>query len=560
MRRSRILIIVVSVCALIALTAVVLWPQPRPAAASHIAAVSAGGLHTCALTTSGGVQCWGRNNSGQLGNGTPGDSAIPVDVVGLETGVVAIASGAIHTCALTTEGGVQCWGMINPNSSTTPLPVAGLETGVSAISGGFHTACALMTSGRVKCWGQNQFGELGDGTTTPSDTPVDVLEEPDGPPLSGAVAISAGGDSHTCVLTAVGGVKCWGSNSSGQLGDGTINSRTTPVDVVGLDSAVAAVAAGAAHTCVLTDTGGAKCWGYNSFGGLGNGEATFAPTITPQDVLGLETGVAAISPAGTGAHTCALLVTGGVKCWGYNFFGQVGDGTEGPGAERLTPVDVLGLSSGVVAVSAGALHTCALTDTGAVTCWGAAEPGNFGQTGDSDGDGCTDFAEHGTTAVLGGQRDHLDYWDFFDTPNASNYRDRHIDITDIAAVVARFGAVGPAEGDPLSPPPPAPAYHTAFDRGGPVPGENLWNLSPADGSINVIDIGAMIVQFGHTCVSTSAPPPNTTPLATPTPVPTATPQQTPLPAPTPTPVRTVTQQPTPTPTSGAATGCLDGPC
>ena len=506
MQRSRILK-VVSVCALIALTAVVLWPQPKPAAASHVAAISAGGLHTCALTTSGGVQCWGRNDFGQLGNGTPGvagdtypqhspDSTIPVDVVGLETGVVAIASGAVHTCALTTEGGVQCWGTINFfNSSTTPVPVVGLEVGVSVITGGYHNACALTTSGGVKCWGKNWYGELGDGTTSSSDIPVDVLEEPDGAPLSGAVAIAAGGDFHTCVLTTMGSVKCWGRNGFGQLGDGTTAHRTTPVDVVGLDGGVVAVAAGAGHTCVLTDSGGVKCWGANTNGQLGNGDASPGVTPTPQDVVGLETGVAAISP-GT-LHTCALLVSGGVKCWGMNFFGQVGDGTGGPDTDRPTPVDVLGLSSGVVAVSAGLFHTCALTDAGAVTCWGAND---YGQTGDSDGDGCTDFAEHGTNAALGGRRDHLDYWDFFDTPDASGYRDRHIDAFDIGAVVVRFGAVGDPEGDPLSPPPPAPAYHTAFDRGGSIPGENLWNLLPANGSINAFDIGAMVAQFGHTCV------------------------------------------------------------
>ena len=505
MQRSRILIIVVSVCALIALMAVVLWPQPKPAAASHVAAVSAGGQFTCAVTTAGGVQCWGRNNSGQFGDGTTTDSAVPVDVIDLESGVVAIASGNIHACALTTEGGVQCWGSNSQGQlgaetgdldSTTPVGVVGLETGVVAIASGDLHTCAVTTAGGVKCWGVDG-GWQGYGNTT---TPVDVLEEPGGQPLGEIAGITAGGE-HTCALTDAGGVKCWGRNGWGQLGNGTI-SGGRPVDVcqsfdeeegvcTELLSNVAAIDAGYSHTCALTNAGAIKCWGNNSHGQLGNGDGSYS-WATPTDVSGLQSGAAAINAGGL--HTCAITTGGGVKCWGMNFFGQVGDGTS---TDRPTPVDVLGLSSGVAAVSAGsAYHTCALTDTGAVTCWGGND---YGQTGDSDGDGCTDFTEHGTTAALGGQRDHLDYWDFFDTPDASNYRNRQIDITDIGAVVARFGAIGEPDGDPRSPPPPAPAYHTAFDRGGPIPGENLWNLLPADGSINILDIGAMVVQFGHTC-------------------------------------------------------------
>ena len=490
MQRSRILIIVVSVCALITLMAVVLWPQPKPAAASHVAAISLGGQHTCALTTSGGVQCWGRNQFGQLGNGTPDDSTIPVDVVGLETGVVAIASGAVHTCALTTEGGVQCWGTIDSSSSTTPVPVVGLETGVSAIAGGFHHACALTTSGGVQCWGLNAFGELGDGTIADSDTPVDVLEEPNGAPLSGAVAIAASGGFHTCALTAAGSVKCWGRNTVGQLGDGTSNNiRSTPVNVAGLEDVVAAVSTGEAHTCALTTAGGLKCWGRNANGQLGDG--TTADSAAPVDVVGLESGVVAVT--GAGLHTCALTTEGGVQCWGFNFFGQV-DGTALPGTDRLTPVDVLSLSSGVVAVSAGGYHTCALTDTGAATCWGGDD---YGQSGDSDGDGCTDFAEHGTTAALGGQRDHLDYWDFMDMW-VDERKDQRVDIIDIGALVQRFGGVGDPSGDPLDPPHALKGYHVSADRSPPI-GPNLWNAGPPDGNINIIEVGLAVAQFGHTC-------------------------------------------------------------
>jgi alpha-tubulin suppressor-like RCC1 family protein len=346
------------------------------------AAIAAGGLHTCALTTTGGVKCWGRNDSGQLGDGTTTDRATPVDVSGLTSGVSAIAAGDSHTCALTTTGGVKCWGdnssgQLGDGTTTdrsTPVDVSGLTSGVSAIAaGGLHT-CALTTTGGVKCWGYNSSGQLGDGTTTGSATPVDVMDG--SVPMSGAIAIAAGG-SHTCALTTTGGVKCWGRNGFGQLGDGTTTDRSTPVDVSGLTSGVSAIAANSLHTCALTTTGGVKCWGDNVFGQLGDGTTT--GRSTPVDVSGLTSGVSAIA-AGF-FHTCALTTTGSVKCWGLNDSGQLGDGTT---TDRFTPVDVSGLTSGVSAIAAGDYHTCALTTTGGVKCWG---DNVFGQLGD------------GTTAV-----------------------------------------------------------------------------------------------------------------------------------------------------------------
>ena len=175
----------------------------------------------------------------------------------------------------------------------------------------------------------------------------------------------------------------------------------------------------------------------------------------------------------------------------------MGDGTSGGNnLVRTTPVDVVVVQNSVLSVAAGGVHTCAIVATGAVVCWGSDL---YGQLGDSDGDGCTDFAEHGSDPAQGGLRDHQDVWDFFDTPDASNVRDRVITMSDTFAVATRFGAVGDGGGDPLAGPiPAAPAYHAAFDRGGQV-GDNAWNQAPADGSITIGDVFAVAGQFGHTC-------------------------------------------------------------
>lgn len=192
----------------------------------------------------------------------------------------------------------------------------------------------MTTAGGVQCWGNNEHGQLGDGTTTQRLTPVDVRGL-----MSGVSAIAAGAE-HTCALTTTGGVKCWGTNEAGQLGNGAGgqgNDRSVPVDVLGLTSGVSAIAAGGLHTCALIQgAGGIKCWGYNGLGQLGDG--TRANRSTPVDASGLGGGIDAVS-AGWG-HTCAPTAEGGVKCWGDNFYGQLGDGLDG---NRPTPVDVVWL-------------------------------------------------------------------------------------------------------------------------------------------------------------------------------------------------------------------------
>jgi alpha-tubulin suppressor-like RCC1 family protein len=404
-------------------------------ASGGMVAISAGFYHTCGLTTAGGVKCWGGNGYGQLGNGTTtgpdcggGCYATPVDVVGLASGVAAISAGFAHTCALTTVGGVKCWGenyegeLGNGTTTTTgcyciptPADVSGLTSGVAAISnGGSAHTCAVTTAGGAKCWGLNTNGQLGNGTTTHSATPVDVMGL-----SSGVAAISSGG-AHTCALTTAGGVKCWGYNYDGDLGNGTITTNycscvSTPVDVVGLGSGVVAISAGSS-TCALTTAGGVKCWGSNSAGALGIGTSSGpedcgggnACSTTPVDVVGLSSGVTTISAGGR--HACARTEAGGLKCWGQNDSGQLGSGTTTTtGCYCIpTPADVNGLSNGVNTVEAGGYHTCALTTVGGVKCWGQNLDGRLGN-GTTTGPDCGGYCSATPVDVVGltGKTTHI---------------------------------------------------------------------------------------------------------------------------------------------------------
>ena len=344
---------------------------------SEMGPVSAGWYHTCALTTVGGVMCWGQGNL--LGNDPASNSYIPVNVSALPSGVSAITAGEQKTCVLTSTGGAKCWGsnflgQLGNNSSgysLIPVDVWGLSSGVSAIAVGDWHACALTTLGGVKCWGGNFKGELGNNSTIESNVPVDVTGL-----SSGVSAIAAGGE-HTCALTTTGGVKCWGQNSSGQLGNNSTHDSTHPVDVSGLSSGVSAIAAGTYNTCALTTTGGVKCWGWGSSGQLGNN--AWESSLIPMDVSGLSNGVSAIAVGSY--HACALTTTGGVKCWGSGYYGQLGNNAK---TNRNIPVDVSGLSSGVSDITAGFEHTCAFTTAGWVECWGFNYNGQLGNNSTTD--------------------------------------------------------------------------------------------------------------------------------------------------------------------------------
>jgi alpha-tubulin suppressor-like RCC1 family protein len=338
-----------------------------------IAAVTLGAIDGCTLTSAGSVQCWGNDILGQLGEGSMLPSPVPGPVPGLGSGVAGVAVGWEHICALTTAGGVQCLGsnfagQLGDGSTTDSsvlVPVSGLSSGIAAIAANEDTTCALTPAGGVQCWGDNAGGQLGDGSTTDSSVPIAVSG------LAGDTAAIAVGGSHVCVLSTGGAVSCWGSNDHGQLGDGSTTDSLVPVAVSGLSSGIAAIAAGFEHTCAVSTAGSLQCWGSNIDGALGDGSTI--DSHVPVNVAGLSSGVAQVVAGG--GHTCALTTTGGVQCWGDGSSGQLGDGaTEG----SAVPVAVPALSAGVAALSAQGLGTCALTTAGGVECWGQNVSGELG--------------------------------------------------------------------------------------------------------------------------------------------------------------------------------------
>ena len=339
-------------------------------------AISAGGDHTCALLSSGTAKCWGRNNWGQLGNGSTELFSAPLSVSGIST-ATAISAGSDVTCALLSDGTVKCWGdnesgQLGDGSTThssTPVAVSGISTATAISAGGYHT-CALLSGGTVECWGYNYYyGQLGNGSTDwSSTTPVAVSG------ISTATAISAG-YQHTCAILSGGTVKCWGANGAGQLGNGTTTNSSTPVTVSGITTAIA-ISAGEIHTCALLSSGTVKCWGANGAGQLGNDGSPW-DSNTPVTVSGIFT---AIAVSAGDAHTCALLSGGTVKCWGWNYYGQLGDGST---TQRDSPVAVSGLT-GATAITAGELHTCAVLSGGTAKCWGYGLDGELGNGSTDD--------------------------------------------------------------------------------------------------------------------------------------------------------------------------------
>lgn len=325
--------------------------------------VSAGDAHLCGVTANGDAYCWNNNGFGQLGNGSFTASGTPVPVSG---GLVfaSVSGGHVHTCGVTTSGAAYCWGgnagqLGNGTTTTspTPVPVSGGLTWAS-VSAGFGHSCGVTTSGVAYCWGENQFGKLGSGNFASSTIPV---------PVAGGLTfatVSAGRFHHTCGLTSGGAAYCWGTVSGGFATWGP-----TPVLIPG-GLAFGAVSSGSSYSCGVTTTNSAYCWGDNSSGQLGNG--TITTSLNPVPVSGglafssVSAGVPSCCLAGFGPHTCGVTTSGAAHCWGHNGFSQLGDGTFNASA---TPVLVSGGLNWAL-VSAGSTLTGGVTTRGEPFWWG----------------------------------------------------------------------------------------------------------------------------------------------------------------------------------------------
>ena len=335
---------------------------------SGVVDVAVGYSNKCALLSDSTVKCWGSNYSGQLGNGTYTDSPVPVIVTGL-TNVVSLAAGHTHVCAVLSDSTVKCWGnnfsgqLLNDvfTRINTPTLISGL-TNVASVSAGNGQTCALLNDDKVKCWGNNSSGQLGDQTAAYKSFPYLVSG------VNNILAMTTG-FRHSCILLADQTVQCWDGNG-GYLGNGTDNKSVTPVAVSSLSN-VDAISAGGTHTCALLGNATVQCWGANSQGQLGNGNTT--SSNVPVAVSGLAANALQISISDS--HSCAVLSNGTAQCWGYNFYGQLGNGAN---IASSIPVTVSGGLTNVIAIESSPQHVCALLGDATVRCWGENSQGQLG--------------------------------------------------------------------------------------------------------------------------------------------------------------------------------------
>lgn len=390
----------------------------------------AGGAHTCALVKDERVQCWGKNELGQLGStagsGLDQPNVSPTFVKdqagGDLLGVAELAAGYVHTCARFGDGRAQCWGgnhrgqlgVLTGSGSLTPQPVpafvqdaGGAElSGVVEIAVGVAHTCARLADGRVKCWGSNDSGQLGNSVnlSTLEANPVPVfVQDTGGGDLRDVTRLGLGA-AHSCALLVDGRVKCWGRNSYGQLGQAVATGPDVPIPTATLvqqDGAnlvgVVELGLGASHTCARLADGRIKCWGWNSFGQLGTpvNYDTGTPNPLPAFVESSETGQTIDDVVEIGvnsAHTCARFADGHLECWGYNSHGELGRPNISGTISSPTPGAVIDGSaplSGASELAIGEGHGCVRAADGNARCWGSNLSGQLGNANGVGLDGAT---------------------------------------------------------------------------------------------------------------------------------------------------------------------------
>ncbi len=306
--------------------------------------------------------------------------ACQADVTGCDRWL-QVALGYEHSCALRSDHTLWCWGAngdgqlgqgTTSTQQLTMVEVTALGNTVAAFTLGEYHTCAVKTDGSAWCWGRNWSGQLGNNTITSSSTPVQVKIDADRT-LDNVTAVTAN-EAHSCALTTAGAVYCWGANWQGRLGDGTTTDRRVATQATGMAAGVAKVSAGKGHTCVLKANGQVWCWGRNWSGQVGDGtttERTSGVQITwPVQPTPVITDLACGEE-----FTCVVTADGGAWCFGENGYGQLGDDTI---TDHGTPAPVTGMESGVSDVEAGAQHTCLIKDDHSLWCWGNNYYGRLG--------------------------------------------------------------------------------------------------------------------------------------------------------------------------------------
>jgi hypothetical protein len=348
--------------------------------------IDSGSYASCVVTEAGAVSCWGFGGNGELGTGTGEDRTWPTDPLVLPAGskATAVSVGLGYSCAVLNTAGVSCWGT-NVNGQlggggfgggilapSDPIALPSGTTAVSVSAGETH-ACAVLNTGQITCWGANDHGQLGTGNTTPLAAPSAPISLPGG---ATAKAVSAGG-SFTCAVLTTGQVSCWGLGDNGVLGRGTPGDSNVPSAPLAFPGGATATAitTGDSHSCALLSTGQISCWGSNLDGRLGTGD-TIAATV-PSAPIALPDGATATAVSATWFHTCAVLSSGKVSCWGYNAFGQLGTGSTTPLSTPSEPIS-LPLGAAASAISTGIQHSCAVLASGEVSCWGYNFDGELG--------------------------------------------------------------------------------------------------------------------------------------------------------------------------------------